>query len=647
MAYSYHEAGNANERREAVIKKIMFAVAVAFAGFGIWSNSIGMMNAMKKSGLFVGFVLSLIYLKYPLKLGKASKELADDGEISPEEAGALSLRILDFICAILGAGVGLYTVFTTDRLAFSNLAATELDYIMAALALILVVEATRRSVGAIMACLPVIFALYVLFGNLIPGPLGHYGFTLKRFLMRMYLVDEGLYGLTTNTAASYIFLFILFGALLNECGVGELFANIANKIAGNSVGGPAKVGVISSGLMGTISGSAAANVATTGAFTIPMMKRYGFSPSFAGAVEAVASTGGLIMPPVMGAAAFLMSTYLGVEYAVIMKAAIIPALLYYFSCYTWVHFRAKSLNLKGKDRKDQAPLVGLRRRIWLFAPLIVITAALLYGYTAIYAAFLAMFSTVIAGLIQVPRLKVKQVIVGLANGALSSLSAMLACIAAGIIVGVMNMTGLGQVITYNIVQLSGGVLIVALVLTAVASLILSMGLPATACYIIVATVIAPALVEMGTLHLAAHMFVFYFACLSNITPPVAIAAYTAAGLAGAKPFSVAWDSIKIAVPAFLVPFLFVYNPVLLGQGATFMELAKPLCTAVIGVIFLSAAGAGYNLTRLPKMIRVLYFTGAVCLIDPATLTDIIGVLIVATGLFMEIMLHCKNDARRE
>lgn len=614
-------------RVENLVKKIVFVVALAFALFGIWSNSFGMMNAMKKSGLFVGFVLFLIYIKFPLKLGKAEKQV----------------RFLDYICSVLGAVVGFYTYFTTDRLALTNLAATTMDYVMAAIALILVVEAARRCVGKIMACLPVIFTLYALFGNLIPGPLGHYGFTFKRFLMRMYIVDEGIYGLTTTTASSYIFLFILFGALLNASGVGKLFSDLANKIAGNAVGGPAKVAVISSGLMGTISGSAAANVATTGAFTIPMMKKCGFDPSFAGAVEAVASTGGMIMPPVMGAAAFLMSSYLGVEYSGIMKAAVIPAMLYYLSCFAWVHFKAKALNIYGLDRKDQEPIGSLKRRIWLMAPLVVIIISLIQGYTAIYSAFLAMITSVIVGFIQKPRMTVRDVVFGLVDGAQTSLPAMLACVAAGIIVGVVNMTGLGQVITYNIVQLSGGVLFFALLLTAVASLILSMGLPATACYIIVATIIAPALVNMGASALSAHFFVFYFSCLSNITPPVAIASYTAAGIANAKPFNVGMDSMKIAAPAFIVPFLFVYSPVLLAQNTSAVLLIKSLVTATIGVVFLSAAGAGYNRLELPKSVRILYLAGALCLIDPTTLTDIIGIVLVAIGFAIEnVLVHKKK-----
>jgi ribosomal protein L21 len=309
------------------LKNFLFLISLAFAFFGIWSNSFGQIDGMRKAGLFLAFTLCLVFLMYPFKIrGKR-------------------VLFVDCAFALLGASVGLYTFFTTMRFASTLMKATTLDYIMGVLALVLVLEATRRVVGNVLAVLPILFTIYALFGDRLVGVFKHFPILPQRFLIRMYMVDEGIYGITTQTASSFIFLFVLFGALLGESGVAALFNDLATKIAGWSSGGPAKIACISSALMGTISGSAAANVATTGAFTIPLMKKTGFSPAFAGAVEAVASTGGMIMPPVMGAAAFLMAQYLGVSYNVIMKAAIIPALLYYTSCFFWIHFEARKLGL--------------------------------------------------------------------------------------------------------------------------------------------------------------------------------------------------------------------------------------------------------------------------------------------------------------
>lgn len=451
-----------------------------------------MLSSIEKSGVFLAFTLFIIFLSKPLKFKQKN------------------LHYLDWFLAILGIIVGFYTTFTAKQFAINMLAAETRDYIMAGIAFFLVLEAARRTLGIWMVVIPSFFALYALLGHLIPGPLGHYGFTLKRFLLRMYLVDEGIYGITTQIASSYIFLFILFGSLLAESGVGEFFTDLANKIAGASAGGPAKVATISSGLMGTISGSAAANVATTGAFTIPMMKKIGFNPEFAGAVEAVASTGGMVMPPIMGAAAFIMAQYLGTSYNTIMIAALVPAILYYVSVFSWVHFYARKHNIYGLKRSEIPPIENFTRKLTLLLPLGVIIWALFSGYTPIYAAFYGMIATVIAAIIQKKKFTLANLTNGLRDGAFSSINAIIACIAAGIIVGVSAMTGIGQVITYNIVGLAGNNLFFALLLTACASLILSMGLPATACYIVVGTIVAPALVKMGAIPLAAHMFVFIF-----------------------------------------------------------------------------------------------------------------------------------------
>ena len=604
-------------------KKFMYIFALAFAAFGILSNSFWQLELMKKGGIFLAFILAMTF------------------QLFPTEIKGKRVLWLDILLSVLGFAVGMYTFFVTERFQISTLQMTQLDLVMSVLAFVLVIWATKKCVGTALAVLPLIFTLYALFGNLIPGTFGHFGIKPSRFFMRMYMVSEGVYGLTTQTASSYIFLFILFGGLLNESGVGELFTDVANRIAGRRAGGPAKVAVISSGLMGMISGSAAANVATTGAFTIPMMKREGFPKEFAGAVEAVASTGGLIMPPIMGSAAFLMVQYLGVPYNRIMLAAIVPALLYYLSCYICVHFKAHSIGHHGKPKDEIPRIEDLRRRIFLVLPVIGIIVAMVSGLTPIFAALIGMALTIFAGVIQRGdrRMTFKMILNGFVNGANSALTACVACIAAGIIVGVCTLTGIGQVLTYNIVALSGNNLLFALILTAVSCILLSMGLPAAACYILVATIVAPALVEMGVAPIAAHMFVFYFASLSNITPPVAIASYTAAGISGAKPFEVAWTAIKIALPGFIIPFLFAYNPILLLENATLTPAMIAIVTSIIGVVFMAIASVGYSYTRINWLLRAPYIIGALLVIIPETVTDIIGVAIIAVTLIVDRKLH--------
>ncbi|MBE6990363.1 MAG: TRAP transporter permease [Ruminococcaceae bacterium] len=626
LAQSEIEDTSVSAESKSLLSRVIFVICLIFSLYGIYANSFLLTDALKKAGIFVGFVLLLIFLCYPNKLSKKVP----------------ALRYIDYGLAVLGAVSGSYITFILDRLGQTNLKADRFDYVMGVIAMVLVVEATRRCVGNVMAVLPVIFALYALFGSYIPGALGHYGVSFQRFILRMTMTSDGIYGMTTNVASSYIFLFIIFGSLLNKSGVGEFFTDVANKIAGKATGGPAKVAVISSGLMGTISGSAAANVATTGAFTIPMMKKAGFAPAFAGAVEAVASTGGMIMPPIMGSAAFLMANYLSATYSSVMGAAVVPAVLYYLSCFCWVHFMASRLGLRGVERSEQDPLHDFGRRVFLFAPLVVIVVALLTGFTAIFSAFFGMIATVLVSQIQRKRMTLREMLEGLAGGSRGALSALIACIAAGIIVGVCNMTGLGATVTYNIISLSGGHLLFALLLTAVASIILSMGLPATACYIVVATVVAPALVKMGCHPFAAHFFVFYFSCLSNITPPVAIASYTAAGIAEAKPWKVGVQSMVIAAPGFLIPFMFAYQPMLVGQGIVIGQFVLVILTAIVGVVFLAAAGAGHFLVNHPIWLRFIYGVGSLLLIVPETITDVVGVALIVVGVIIELGLRRRR-----
>jgi len=397
-------------------------------------------------------------------------------------------------------------------------------------------------------------------------------------------------------------------------------------VAGRSPGGPGKVAIVASGLLGTISGSAVANVATTGAFTIPLMKSVGYRPAFAGAVEAVASTGGQIMPPVMGAAAFVMAEFLGLKYSQIMLAAILPAVLYYIAVFVVVHFEALKTGLLGLP-KDQLPDMKtlLRTRGHLITPLVVIIYLLMKGRTPLYAAFYGIIIAVVVSWIRPDtRLTFSGLINALEGGARGAVSTGIACAVVGNIVGITSLTGLGLVVGDNIITLAGGNIFMTFMLAMIVSIILGMGLPTTACYIVAATIAGPALIKLGVEPLQAHMFVFYFACLSNLTPPVALAAYTGAGIAGANPATVGWLAFRMALAGFIIPYIFVYNPQLLLMGGSNLEIIQACITSIIGVVGLAGFVQAYFMGNLNMVQRVILLVGALSLMIPGLITDIIG-----------------------
>jgi len=536
-------------------------IAIFFSLIGLWTNSFGILSAIRQIGLFVAFLLFLIFLLYP-----AAKN-------SPRDRAT----ILDWILAMLGAAGGLYTFFFSESFAMRPLflqVPNTLDYIFGISTICLMLEAVRRATGKWISILCAFFLFYVFFGSYFPGVFAHRGFSLERILIRMYLVDEGIYGTIGRVAATYVFLFILFGAFLRASGVGEFFNDFALAITGSAVGGPAKVAIIASAITGTVSGSGVANVATTGSFTIPLMKKMGYKPYFAGAVEAAASSGGLIMPPIMGMAAFVMAEYLGISYVKVMIAGIIPAICYYLACFLTVHIEALRLGLKGVPREKLPKIKDvILKRGHLILPLIILLYTFLSGRSPIFAAFAAILSTVVVSQVRRDtRMGIRSIMGALNDGALTVLGPGIACVACGIIVGVVTITGVGQVFAYNILALSHNLLFLALFFTMITSIFLSMGLPATACYIVVATVCAPALMRMGVAPIVAHFFVFYFGCFSNLTPPVALASYTAAGIAGANPTKVAWTGLRLVSVAFIIPYVAVYDPQLLLQNVQFPPL---------------------------------------------------------------------------
>ncbi|MDE7064472.1 MAG: TRAP transporter permease, partial [Desulfovibrionaceae bacterium] len=471
-----------------------------------------------------------------------------------------------------------------------------LDYVMGGLDIVLVLEATRRIVGLPIALVALVFLLYAKFGAYIPGMLGHRGFSFSRIISHMYLTTEGIFGMPLGVSASFVFLFILFGAFLHSTGLGKFFIDLALAAAGRYVGGPAKVAVLASGFFGTISGSSVANTVSTGTFTIPLMKSVGYRGSFAGAVEAASSTGGQIMPPIMGAAAFIMAQFLGVGYVEIAKAALIPALLYYLAVGFMVHMEAKRLGLKGipKERLPRTWHV-LREGGYLLIPIFVLIYLLMQGYTPLKAAYYCILSTVIisavannwkawrgasynneseaSALLECNVATGKDILQAMENGGRLALGVAAACACTGLVIGVVTLTGMGLKLANTIVTLSGDSFMLTLLFTMCASIILGMGLPTTAKYIVLATIAAPAIQHFDVPVFAAHLFIMYFGILADLTPPVALAAYAAAGIARADPNATGFMAVKMALAVFLIPYIFCYNPGLLMIGATPAEIA--------------------------------------------------------------------------
>lgn len=488
---------------------------------------------------------------------------------------------------LLGIAAVIYCIVSERGMSYrmgSN--PTMYDLIAIGIILILLLEGTRRIYGAILPVIAIIFLLYCYFGKYFSGGLGHIGYSWKKTISYM-LGYEAVFGSPMNASATMVFLFMVFGAFLTFSGAGQFFIDLAMSIAGSKRGGPAKVAVISSALFGTVSGNSVANVASTGAFTIPLMKSVGYKSKFAGAVEATASSGGQIMPPILGSAAFIMAELLGVPYSEIMLAAIIPALLYFFTVLLMVDIEAAKNDLKGVDKEKLPKRSYVLKNMYMLAPLVVLTVVLtVLNQSPIRAASWGVLACVVIFVIKNKKLNFKMILDAMADGAKAACGMICACGTAGIVVGVLNMTGAGIKFASFVVEIAGGNLLIALILTMLASLVLGMGLPTSASYIICAAVAAPALIDMGLMPLQAHMFVFYFACISAITPPVAMAAYAGATISGAKPMEVGFTACKLGICAFIVPFMFCYAPTLLWKGAA-LDIVVTIITALLGATMLA------------------------------------------------------------
>ena len=593
--------------------KIISAIAISFSVFQLYTAFFGVLDAQLQRAVHLGFALALSYLLYP----------------TCKSWSRSSLHPLDALLAVLGAASPAYIVIMYRELAMRAGMITTPDLVVGVIGVLLVIEATRRVVGIPMVVVVTAFIVYAFAGPHMPGVLSHRGLTPEQLVGHLYFTTEGIFGIPLGVSSTFIFLFILFGAYLESTGLGKFFIDIANAIAGWASGGPAKVAVLSSALMGTVSGSSVANVAGTGSFTIPMMKKLGYRKEFAGAVEAASSTGGQLMPPVMGAAAFLMAEFVGVPYIEIVEAAVIPAMLYFAGLWLGVHLEAKRTNLKGVPR-EQLPKawVIFKERGHLAIPLIVIVYLLVTGYTPMRAALVAIvLSIAVSALKKSTRMKPIEIIRGLEAGARNVLGVAIACAAAGIIIGVVTKTGVGLKLASGLLALSGGYLLPTMFFTMITSLILGMGVPTTANYVITSTIAAPALLQMGVPVLAAHMFVFYFGIIADVTPPVALAAYAASGISGGKPLITGVNASKLAIAAFIIPYIFVLSPEILMINATAFSLIFAAVTAILGMVGVSSAMIGYLVDHSSPVERVLQFVGGILMIMPGVWTDIPGFII--------------------
>ena len=601
------EEAQATAPASAALRGLVQAVAVTMSLYHMYVAAFGPPEAIIFRGTHLLFALTLVFLLYPTRPGRPA------------------WRSLDLALLALGFGFVLhiflnYDYFINRIIYIDDL--TPWDRLYGVVAVVIVLEATRRVIGLALPLTAIAFLAYaVVFTNVKPDVL----------LEQLYLSTEGIFGSTLGVSASYVMLFVLFGAFMERSGTGQLFMDFAMSITGHSAGGPGKVSIVSSSLFGTVSGSAVANVMVDGPITIPLMKRTGFRPPFAAAVEAVASTGGQIMPPVMGAAAFVMADFLAVPYFQVALWAAIPALLYYVAVFFAVHFEAKRHGLAGVPR-EELPRFGrvMAQRGHLFAPILVVLFGLMLGYSAPLTALAGALACIPVALLRATTragIGWRSVYEALVDGARNTLAVAMACACAGVVIGVVTITGLGIVFTQFVVALAQNSLILALVLTAVAGIVLGLGMPTTPSYIVMVSLLVPAIIKLGATAPAAHMFAFYFAILSAITPPVALAVFAAAGLAKTDLWKAGLAAMRVAAPAYLVPFMFVYEPSLLMQGDV-TTIVTSSVTAALGVMCLAAGLVGHFRRGCAWWERALLVAAALLLIKPGYLTDIVGLILL-------------------
>lgn len=608
-------------------KWAVLVIAVGLSLFHLYTGYRGAFEARIQGPVHLGTALALIFLLYPAKKGLQRKQKG--------------VPWYDALLALVALIAGYYNVvfyeaLVTEKIIFGY---SSTDIIIATLGVLLVLEATRRCVGLPIVIVASVAIIYALFGNLIPTKLfSHTGFSWDTLVTDLYLTTKGIFSTPIQVSSTFIFLFLLFGVMINRTGVGKFFNDLAFALTGRYTGGQAKAAVVASAMEGMVSGSSVANTVGSGAFTIPMMKKAGYKPEFAAAAEASASTGGQIMPPIMGAAAFIMASYTNTPYSQIMLAAIIPAFLYFLGVFLGIHFESKKIGIIGVS-KDMLPSIKklMVERGYLLLPLVIIFYTLMTGRTPMRAALMAIIVAFLVSLFRKEtRMTIKGIIKVLEEGARTALPVIAACASAGIIVGVVMQTGLGGRIADGIITLGAGNLLLTLIFTMIACLILGMGLPTTANYVVTASLAAPALiVGFDVPVLAAHMFVFYFGIVADITPPVALAAYAGAGLARANPFKTGVTATMLATAAYIIPFMFVLNPQLILIDYEILFLAISIITAIIGMVGVSSAMIGFFIRRAFVWERLILFVAGLLLISPSIPLGVAGFLVIATILVIQ------------
>lgn len=594
------------------------AVAIVLSVFSIYTACFGVLSDMLQRSFHLALVIVLIFAAHGALARRSSPKFQ---------------VVVDALLMLIGFAVVIYHVvfFTEVSNRWGELTKTE--FWLGTVCVVVLLEATRRVIGWPIVILALVFLVYAFTGPYLPGLLHHRGYSLERVVAHLYLGGGGIFGTPLGVSATFVIMIVIFGAMLERSGAGKVLMDIATGATGKSRGGPAKAAVVGSSLMGMISGTAVANVLTTGTISIPLMKRNGYQPHVAGAIEAVASTGGQLMPPVMGAAAFIMADLTERPYLDIAKAAILPSFLYYIVLFVVVHLEAVKRDIPVLSGEE---LPGIRSTLLggghLLVSLVVFASMLVAGYSVMYASFWAIVATLIASYAKRSTwLTPKELLASFVDGAHAVLPVAAACATAGIIIGVITLTGLGLKFSSLIIAVAGDNQVIALILTLIASLVLGMGLPTAAAYILVSTLVAPALVNLGIDLLAAHLFCFYGAMLSSITPPVAMAAYAAAGLANANPFRIAVTAVRFGIAAFIVPFFFVMNPALIGIGSI-VTIVMAAITATVGSIAIAAAVQGWLLVRMSVIERIVFFGGGLLLMAPEIKSDLVGAVLVAASL---------------
>ena len=689
---------------KGITAKITVVLCVMLSLFHVYTAGFGLLNEVMHRTVHLSFVLGLVFLVFPrrqpTRMGIAwgfgicfalfylflAWQLTDRFQADLPVWGAPALMVMvlflavtalpveflkgkgdrlsfsDWPLAIAAAGISLYLIVFFKQIFIENIGFPQIEeYVMGLLAIIMVTEACRRVMGETLPVIGALALMYGLLGPWLPGVLGHRGYDIVRIVEHLYLGTEGIYGIAVGVVATYVFHFVLFGVLAQASGLGQLFIDLAMILAGRYSGGPAKVSVVSSGFFGMISGSPIANTATTGSFTIPMMKRNGFSAQFASAVEASASCGGQVTPPIMGASAFVMAEMLGIPYNKIILIAIIPALFHYLACLSMVHLEAKRLGLKGLSREQIPQLMYIMKTSWhLMIPLTVMVTLLLMQYTPYLAAFWGIILSIACSYIPMitKRLGVGQLddtktltprrlIDGLDQGARYALAIGAACACVGFILGMITLTGLGFKFSGAVLQIAsilgnllaamdpfqfltvqGGTLFFGLILVAIACIVMGAGIPTTPCYIILASIAGPALNDMGIPLVATHFFVFYYGVLADVTPPVALAAYAGAGIGGADPMATGMTAFRLSMGKALVPFMFVYAPSMLFIDFSWMEFSIAMTSGVLGIISLSAAYIGFFRYKVGLMGKIALTIGGLLLVSSSVAVILVGAVLV-------------------